>query len=566
MRKVIAILALCLSSALACTPSSKPTAKTTELTLNGIVLKSYPEAQIVISQQEHSVAITLPFGSEPGTTEIRLAIPSDATSIPDSGEEVDLNALKAIYLTASSGNSVKYSVSVSVKGSASTNFYWMTADDYLVRSNPDEDGNMDFRFPYGADVSNLTFTVQTDEELTYEPDITSGVSLETPLKVKITAADGETSREVTLSASFYPKDKGVRGLYLPSPSHSSSFISYSNICQSLDLMQELNFNCLYVCTWAASQTAYESEVLLSNSTYSNAAQGNMYSMYSGGSGDALADIISEAHKRNIKVIFWYEYGFMHAAGGVNTDDPVLARHPDWIGRNASGGYSAYNNNDFYLNGYSSEVQDFVLNLMKEALQRYPEVDGIQGDDRLPAMPRNSGYNDETKALYLAQTGNTAPTDYQNTDWVNWRLGVLNAFAVRMYKELKSIKPTLLVCFAPNKYPWCERNLMQDWPQWIADGVVDLLTVQCYVTSAYETDVRTALSYVKRNTSKEIFNPAMILKNGGAILSPTLLAQELQYNRQIGTLGESQFWFDGLYDPGARHIFELYYSYPVEFPL
>ena len=86
-----------------------------------------------------------------------------------------------------------------------------------------------------------------------------------------------------------------------------------------------------------------------------------------------------------------------------------------------------------------------------------------------------------------------------------------------------------------------------------------------MTATYDYDAAETLRYVKEKTDAPLFNPAMILKNGDAILPLELLAQELQYNREIGTFGESQFWFDGLKNPAVQEIFKAYYSYPVPFP-
>ena len=135
----------------------------------------------------------------------------------------------------------------------------------------------------------------------------------------------------------------------------------------------------------------------------------------------------------------------------------------------------------------------------------------------------------------------------------------------MYERLKAKKDDIIVCFAPNKYPWCESVLMQDWPQWIADGAVDLLTVQFYVTATYQTDVQTALNYVRENTDRNLLNPAMILKNGDAILSENVLVNELQFNRSVGTCGESQFWFDGLKTDYVQEVFRKFYAAPAKFP-
>lgn len=559
----LVLLALCLClQPVSCGSSPGPDGGETQWSVLSVSLLDFPEADIVIDNPGRSVSVTLPYGSTLGQSRFQISLPEGLASEPTDGAMVDLRDFKAIYLSDPTGAAAKFSVTVMVKPSSSTAMRSVTASRYLVTA-PASD-KMHFTLPWGADLTNIVFSVDTDEALSFEPDITAGIDLSSPGEVRVTAADGVTSRTVTLEASLYPKDRGVRGVYLPSPTHSSSFTTYSQICRSLDLMRELGFNCLFVCSWAATRTCWDSDVLKRESSWDSARSGNMYRGYSDGSGDALADIISEAHKRDIKVVLWFEYGFMHAAGGVNYNDPLLLKHPDWLGVNDSGTPCNYNGNDWYLNGYDPAVQEFILDLMKEAVQKYPDVDGVQGDDRLPAMPRNAGYDAATLAAYKAETGRE-PAGINDEAWVRWRLDRLNAFASRMHSELKAIKPSLIVCFAPNKYPWCESVLMQDWPSWISDGAVDLLTVQCYVTATYDTDVAETMYYVREKTSADIFNPAMILKNGDALMSPAMLARQLGRNRETGTFGESQFWFDGLWNSDIQEVFKAWYSYPVAFP-
>lgn len=527
-------------------------------------LPEYPDATISIKDASNSIDITLPYPSVAGEAVIEFALTEGASSNPASGSKVDLSSPFSIFLSLPSGKARKYTVTTTTAPCNIVSFKWIMNKDCLVKGV--RNGNaISFTLPYGTDLTNLTFDAPADYVLSFEPDITAGVDLSSPLDVLVYAEDGMTTKKFTLSAECFPENSGVRGVYLPSPAHTRSFATYDNVCKSLDLMRELNFNCLFVCSWAGTKTAWPSEVLLANTTYSSASQGNMYASYSGGSGDAIADIIAEAHKRDIKVVLWFEYGFMHNVGGTDWDDPLLACHPEWMGIGSDGKPCNYNSNDFYLNGYDPAVQKFMIDTMSEAVMRYPELDGVQGDDRLPAMPRNSGYDEVTSAAWRAAKGSNPPSDYNNRTWVDWRLDILNGFAVDMHHALKAINPSLLVCFAPNKYPWCESNLMQDWPQWLADGVVDLLTVQCYVTNNYNNDVDSTMGYVKKSCDRNVFNPAMILKNGGAILPATLISEELQKNRQVGTCGESQFWFDGLLEPDVQSIFRAWYRTWVPFP-
>lgn len=534
------------------------------MTITSMSLKEYPGVESEIDNPSKSIYMTLPFGAKPGKATIIYETSEGVTGSPESGSMVDITKDVDIFLKNSEGDASKYVLKVSVGKSSSANIRKMTNIEYLVEGTVTDD-EVSFELPYGADMTSLTFDAELSAGASASVDFSQPTDLTSPVKVRITAADGVTVKDYSLKAETAEIETAVRGLYLPAPHHSASFSSYDNARKSIDLMAELNFNCLFVCVWANSKIAWDSEVLLANSTYSSASDANMYAGYTGGSGDALKDMIDLAHAKDIKVIFWFEYGFMHRIGGVNYNDPVLARHPEWIGIGNDGKPSNYNSNDFYLNSYDPEVQEFMLSLMEEALEKYPEVDGIQGDDRLPAMPRNSGYDARTRAAYMADKGVEPPADFNDAGWVRWRLDNLNAFARTMYARLKAVKPELCVCFAPNKYPWCEGVLMQEWPAWIRDGVVDLLTVQFYVLPTYEADVTAALGYVSENSEKNLLNPAMILKNGSKIMDKDVLIEQLQFNRRMGTNGEAQFWFDGIYTDYVQEVFRKFYCDKAAFP-
>lgn len=546
------------------TPQPEPPV-TSDLELKSLSLREYPGLDIRIDHTDYTVDISFPYGAILGNAHVEYTVAEGITGSPESGSSIDLTKENiGIYLSDAEGHARKYTLNVSVLPSSDIVLNDFINSEYAVEGKI-SGGDIVFEFPYGADITALTFTVDTYDGTSFEPLLSEPFDLTSPKTLTVTAPDGVTQKTFTLTATVAEQETAVRGVYLPSPSHTSSFITSDNVQNSIELMADLNFNCLFVCAWANSKVAWDSDVLLQNSSYTDYDSANMYARYTGGSGDALKDIIETAHQHGIKVILWFEYGFMHGIGGVNLSDPILSEHPDWIGIGNDGGYSSYNGSDYYLNAYNPEVQDFILSLMKEAVTKYPDVDGVQGDDRLPAMPRNSGYDDVTEAMYRSETGGTPPTDYNNSSWVEWRLGKLNSFAVRMYDEMKALKSDLIVCSAPNKYPWCETNLMQDWPQWIADGAVDLLTVQFYVLNSYETDIRNALGYVSANTSRNLLNPAMILNNGGKIMDRDVLESQLRFNRSVGTCGESQFWFDGLKTDYVQEVFRKFYAAPAKFP-
>lgn len=560
------MLFLAVSCHLSCskTPDAVPEPEKAAMAITSLSLKEYPGIGSEIDNPSKTIYMTLPYGAVPGKATIIFETSEGVTASPESGSQVDISAPVDIFLSNADGDACRYTLVVSVGKSSNASLKKVVNSEYLSVGSING-STVTFTLPYGADASSLTFEVSVSDKASVSPDLSLPMDLTSPKTVSVTAEDGVTVKEYAFTAETSPQDVAVRGVYLPAPHHSTSFSSYEAAEKSLDLMAELNFNCLFVCVWANSRIAWNSDVLLTESTYASAEAANMYAGYTGGSGDALKDIISLAHQRDIKVIFWFEYGFMHKIGGVDYDDPILARHPEWIGIGNDGKPSNYNNSDFYLNSYDPAVQKFMLSLMLEALDKYPEVDGIQGDDRLPAMPRNSGYDAVTAAAYRADKGVDPPYDFEDADWVRWRLDNLNAFAVEMYRSLKAVKKDMCVCFAPNKYPWCEGVLMQEWPAWIKAGAVDLLTVQFYVLPTYQNDVTAAMEYVGANSGKNLLNPAMILKNGSRILDRDVLIEQMQFNRKAGTNGETQFWFDGLHTDYVQDVFRRFYPAKAVFP-
>ena len=132
-----------------------------------------------------------------------------------------------------------------------------------------------------------------------------------------------------------------------------------------------------------------------------------------------------------------------------------------------------------MNAFHPEVQGFMLSLLKEVALKY-EVDGIQGDDRLPALPSLAGYDNWTLEKYQSEhQGKQPPDDPFDDSWVEWRAGLLNDFMQQMHKELKAVRPDLTISVSPSIYPWSKEQYLQDWPSWVRNGWVDMVCPQVY---------------------------------------------------------------------------------------
>lgn len=344
------------------------------------------------------------------------------------------------------------------------------------------------------------------------------------------------------------ESQGIRGVWVPSPRFTSVLHTYQGVKDFVKQLDDLNMNAIFLVSYAETKTIYKSEVLLRNSSYKSLEDTYMLQKYISGyqssTMDPVRDLIDEAHKRNIKVFFWFEYGFMGEGRPIAADNPILSKNPHWLGVDNEGNPANYNKHDYYFNAYNPAVQNFLIELVKEALTKYPDLDGVQGDDRMPAMPRNSGYDVYTTTVYQTEhQGMLPPKDYNDAGWVRWRLDKLNQFALRLYREVKSVSKKAMVSFAPNPYPWCEEMLMQEWPEWCKLGTCDLLAVQCYRYSeeAYEATVREVLKHAQKANPDQLFAPGMILMEGSSSkMTPELLIRQIETNRRLGLNGEIYF--------------------------
>ena len=69
----------------------------------------------------------------------------------------------------------------------------------------------------------------------------------------------------------------------------------------------------------------------------------------------------------------------------------MISRPEWAARDKNGAILTKNGFE-WMNAIHPEVQQFLLDMVQEVIRSY-DVDGIQGDDRLPAMPSEGGIVD-----------------------------------------------------------------------------------------------------------------------------------------------------------------------------
>lgn len=333
--------------------------------------------------------------------------------------------------------------------------------------------------------------------------------------------------------SFDPN--ALRGVWITTTA-STALSSKENIKQTVANCKIAGINNLFVVVYNNARTTYPSQVM------QNLLGVSILETFSGR--DPLKEIIDEGHAAGLKVHAWFEYGFASSYG--QNGGAIIKAKPNWAAKDINGALVSKNNFE-WLNAFDPEVQMFLMNLMKEVTTNY-DVDGIQGDDRLPALPSTGGYDDYTISLYKAGHGGAnPPTTSTEVNWVKWRAGLLNNYMKKINKELKAIKPKLIVSMAPSIYPFSLNEYLQDWPTWVDSGWVDLILPQVYRydINAYTATLSQQKVYLKNNTS--ICYPGVLLKSGTYSPDDLFLTQMLQQNRSQGFKGESFFFYEGLKD-------------------
>ena len=357
-----------------------------------------------------------------------------------------------------------------------------------------------------------------------------GASFEAARRVRGAAAD-------TLGVRVVASLVELRGVWLTNVA-SDVLDSRESIAEAMQFLADHHFNVVYPVVWNAAATLYPSD------TMENLIGRRIDPRFRGR--DPLQEVIEEAHARGLAVIPWFEYGFAasyNAGGG-----PILTLKPEWAARDRDGRLLKKNGFE-WMNPYHPEVQGLLMDLIMEVTTGY-DVDGIQGDDRLPANPVEGGYSAYTVELYKAEHGGAAPPrDFRDPAWVQWRADKLSAFGERVYDAVKAVDPLMQVSWSPSVYPWSKQEYLQDWPAWIRGGYADLVHPQNYryTVEAYRATLESmtpAALGLDPDVASKIY-PGILMRVGDYTVPAEALKQELAINRELGFNGEVFFFYEGL---------------------
>jgi uncharacterized lipoprotein YddW (UPF0748 family) len=366
------------------------------------------------------------------------------------------------------------------------------------------------------------------------PQFDNASSFSTSQSPQLALIKNQRSLELSLNSPISGAIAETRGVWITT-TDSKVLSSRENIAIAMEFLAQTGFNVVFPVVWNNGRTIYPSPIMRENFGI------EIDQRFVGR--DPLGELIAEAKRVGLAVIPWFEYGF--ASSYAQNGGHILKKKPQWIARDVSGNLLSKNNFE-WMNAFDPEVQDFFLSLVLEVVKKY-DIQGIQIDDRMPALPSEGGYDQKTVERYTNQFNQNPPQNHKDREWIQWRADILTNFLNRFYREIINANPNLIISSSPSLYPWGLNEYLQDSQTWTNWGLIDLIHPQLYrrTFAEYQDLVDRLLREQFTSAQQALLAPGILLKIGSYRISPEVLLQKIQYNRDRGIKGEVLFFYEGL---------------------
>jgi uncharacterized lipoprotein YddW (UPF0748 family) len=370
-----------------------------------------------------------------------------------------------------------------------------------------------------------------------------------------------------------PKKDELRGVWLTNID-SKALFSTEGVTDAIQRLQALNFNTVYPAIWNWGYSLYPSKVaerVVGKSVRLVTELDEDLDPNLGTQGrDMLKEMIEQAHKKGLRVIPWFEFGFKTPS---YTD--LAKRHPEWLTQRRDGTKTQIPegvkpekrklHEVVWLNPFKPEVQQFIQDLVVEIVSNY-DVDGIQFDDHF-GLPAEFGYDDYTVQLYKKEhQGKAPPSDPQDAEWVRWRANKITEFLAKVFRAIKDRKEKVIVSVSPNPQRESYQFFLADWADWERRGLVEELVVQIYrdnfdtfVSLLEKPEMKAAKSHIPTGVGiltglKEKPVPASQIK------------QQVEAVRQRGFAGVAFFFYETLWNNAPESSSQRQEAFRLLFPM
>lgn len=396
------------------------------------------------------------------------------------------------------------------------------------------------------------------------------ISLAGPLRpLLVPSTDGQPTTPAQLAVSeFSPLDLEVRGVWITNVASDVLYAPWG-IARTIEQLADMRFNTVYPVVWNRGQTIYHSDSIKEITQQDiSPLVGLMHPRE-----DPLAEMIRRGHQKGLRVIPWFEYGFM-----VPLQSRLAEAHPDWLtarkdgtlqlGEKAlTGGLIGETSESEsaaaqpkgvnrllksgapselgWLNPLHPKVQSLILDLVDEVVTNY-DVDGIQFDDHF-SFPIEFGYDAFTVALYGAEhEGQLPPLDSADEDWLRWRAEKLSDFVSTLHQRVEETCLDCVFSLSPNPASYAYEYYAQDWQTWAENGWLDELVIQIYRNDLDQFAAELTKETLQSIRDRIPVSIGILTGTWGSPIAFEQIKQQVASSREHHFSGVSFFYWDTLW--------------------
>ena len=254
------------------------------------------------------------------------------------------------------------------------------------------------------------------------------------------------------------------------------FLSPEQCDQLLAVARRYHFNTIFVEVRRCADAYYNSSI---EPRGSNIRQSDF---------DPLQYLVEKAHESPVvSVHAWvvvYRAWVSTKRRIPENREHVVHRHSEWLAVNRAGERRAPEG--YYLDPALPEVQNYLIGVFRELIEKY-DIDGLHLDYiRYPGS--DWGYGVRSLALWRKASGKTGTPPPKDPDWSSWRREQVTALVRRIYGEIATRRPDVVLSAATITWGGLEMGYekssamtetFQNWLGWKEEGIIDLVCPMNY---------------------------------------------------------------------------------------
>ncbi|MFC4427880.1 glycoside hydrolase family 10 protein [Deinococcus navajonensis] len=284
------------------------------------------------------------------------------------------------------------------------------------------------------------------------------------------------------SVALAPTGSSVRGLWVDA--FGPGLKTRAQVRQTVEDAANLGINTLFV------QAIRRGDCLCLKSTLPVITDADLERNF-----DPLAVITDLAHARGLRVIAWASVTGVSNTAAPNTSPRHVTRAhgpqsgaASWMARRPDGSW--LEGKDGWLDAGIPEAAEYMAAGVVSLVRNYP-VDGVQLDRIRYPDGGVWGYDPKVLSRYRAETGARGTPSANDARWQTWKRDQITGLVRRIALEVKGLRPDAWVSAATITYvrPPADRaafrqtrtylEVMQDWPTWMQEGLLDLNVLMNY---------------------------------------------------------------------------------------